>query len=304
MNDVPTMFSQMMLQDYFNIQPSQVKGRHNIGVEYYKRLLYTKLYAKFNFKLPEEWDLNWFRFWLFHFGSIGIVYTSKFGWICYPYGVGQRNLYWNPLVITVATPYTNKINNGLIGYNAEIIKCFDDYFGFDDIINHYAEKLAQVDKDININLMNSNVAVAISVADKKEAELMKEVYSEATEGNPFVPYRANKGSKVSNEPLEPLFGDVKGNYIVNDLLDAKRTIMNEFLTDIGINNANTDKKERLITDEVAANNGETKALINVVYDNIKAGVESINRIAGLNIQVTLNDYVEVSQDELMGGGFR
>ena len=302
MNNVPTMYSQEMLQDYFNLQPSMVNGRANIGVEYYKRLLYTKLYAKFDFELPKEWELNWFRFWLFHCGSIGVIYTSKFGWICYPYGVVKRGLYYNPLIITVSTPFTKVFQNGAIGYNAEIIKCFDDYFGFDDIINHYAEKLAQVDKDININLMNANVAVAMVVADKKEAEQMKEIYSEATQGKPFLPYGKKTDSKVSNEPLEPLFGDVKGNYIVNDLLDAKRTIMNEFLTDIGINNANTDKKERLITDEVAANNGETRALINVVYENIKAGIDSVNKIAGLDIKVRLNDYVEVSQDELNGGG--
>lgn len=301
MNNIPVSFNQLQILEYFNLQPASVMGRANHGVEYYKRLLYTKLYAKFDIQLPKEWMLNWFRYWLFHFGSIGVIYTEKFGWICYPYGVEQRGLYYNPLAIVVNTPFTDKINVGIIGDNAAIIKCFDDYFGFDDIINHYAEKLANIDKDININLMNCNVAVAYAADDEKEAELIKEVYTQATEGKPLVTYGRNKGKKVSNEPLEPLFRDVKGNYIINDLLDAKRTVMNEFLTDIGINNANTDKKERLITDEVAANNGETKALINVVYDNIMEGVEAVNKIAGLNIKITLNDYVEVSNDELMGG---
>ena len=50
----PIMFGQEMILDHFNIQPSVVKGRANAGTEYYKRLLYTKIFSTLDFKLPEE----------------------------------------------------------------------------------------------------------------------------------------------------------------------------------------------------------------------------------------------------------
>ena len=47
-----------------------------------------------------------------------------------------------------------------------------------------------------------------------------------------------------------------------------RKIEQEFLTRIGLPNTNTDKKERLTTDEVNSNNVETRALADLWLDTI------------------------------------
>ena len=82
----------------------------------------------------------------------------------------------------------------------------------------------------------------------------------------------------------------------------KRRIMNEFLTRIGINNANMDKKERMITSEVESNTEETDAGISHWYQNIKIGLEETNKMfPDLNLSVTINKYgnkgEEVESDE-------
>lgn len=59
--------------------------------------------------------------------------------------------------------------------------------------------------------------------------------------------------------------------------------MNMFNTDFGIPNANTEKKERLITDEVNANNGDTKILPQERLDNFKAVCAQLNRMAGTTL---------------------
>ena len=168
--------------------------------------------------------------------------------------------------------------------NAEIIHLFDDFFGFDDLITRYAEILAQIDRSINVNLMNSNVAMFFPAQNKKQADEIKEAYAEATTGKPFV--TINKDA-MGDDQIEPLLGNVKSNYIVDSLLEARRNVINQFLTEVGIANANTDKKERLITDEVNQNNDETKAIISVVYDNLKKCFEKVNQISGLSLNVTL-----------------
>lgn len=60
-----------------------------------------------------------------------------------------------------------------------------------------------------------------------------------------------------------------------------RTINNEFNTVVGIANANTQKKERLITDEVNANNQETRALSQVIFETVKKDLETVYKITGL-----------------------
>lgn len=277
----PIMFGQEQALDYFNMQPSTVKGRANAGTEYYKRLLYTKLFSTLKFTIPESWKLNYFRFWLFHFGSIAVVYTNEFGWVCQPYSIEKLDLYYQPAVILVNNQFVeNKV--GVIGYNAGIIKCMDDYFGLDDVVTRYATDLAQCDRSIEVNLMNSNVTAFFKATDKKNAEAVKEVYGKATTGEPFVV--VNK-EVLGDESIEILLPNVKNNFIVTDLLQARRGILNAFLTEIGIRNANYDKKERLNSQEVNENNDETSANISVIYDNIKKSMEVINSFSGLGLDV-------------------
>lgn len=288
MSDMPMMFDQDMLLNHFNIQPSMVKGRANAGVEFYKRLLYAKIYSTLDFTLPEDWKKNYFRFWLFHMGSVGVVYTNEFGWVCQPYSILELDLYYNPRIIQVYNQFIKTPKIGAIGVNAGIIKCMDDYWGLDDIVTRYATDLAQCDRSIEVNLMNSNVTAFFKAKSKKDADAIKEAYAQATTGKPFVVI--NK-EVMDDEAIETLLPNMKNNYLVNDLLQSRRGILNAFLTEIGIRNANYDKRERLNSQEVSENNDETSAIITVIYNNIKESMEEVNAISGLGLDVKLHyDY--------------
>lgn len=280
--------------DYWNMQPSQVKARANTGTSYHKRFLYQKVYSTLRFKLPENWDLNYFRFWLFNYGSISVIYTREFGWICQPYSVTDLNLYYQPKQILVYNQHIKSPKTGVIGINAGIIKILDDYYGLDDIVTRYAEQLAQIDRSINVNLMNCNVTAMFEAETKKQADEVKEAYGKATTGEPLVVISKDvmKGKNITT-----LIPNVGNNYIVDKLLNARRTIINAFLTEIGIKNANYDKKERLNSQEVEQNTDETSAIISVIFDNIKDCMGKINKISNLNLDVekryTYNDMQEV-----------
>lgn len=291
---MPIMFDQDMLLNHFNIQPSVVKGRANAGVEFYKRLLYTKIYSTLEFTLPETWKKNYFRFWLFHVGSIGVIYTNEFGWVAQPYSIIQLDLYYNPKIIQVYNQFITTPKIGAVGVNAGIIKCMDDFFGLDDIVTRYATDLAQCDRSIEVNLMNSNVTAFFKAKNKKDADAVKEAYAKATTGEPFVVI--NK-EVMDEESIETLLPNMKNNFLVNDLLQARRGIINAFLTEIGIRNANYDKRERLNSQEVNENNDETSAIISVIYDNIKKSMDEVNAISGLELGVRLHyDYTEEGSD--------
>ena len=103
----PISFDQQMLSEYFNLQPRVVKGSANTATEYEKRYLYNLIYAVYEFTLPNEWALNFFRFWLFHYGSIAVIYTREYGWIAQPYSVKKLNLYYQPKIIVVYNSFFN-----------------------------------------------------------------------------------------------------------------------------------------------------------------------------------------------------
>ena len=284
--DMPITYEQNSMAQYWVQQPSTVNGQNTNATLYEKRYLYQLIFSRFKFGLPKDWDLNFFRYWLFSWGSIAVMYTREYGWICAPYSVSQINMYWNPKEITITNSYLTNPKYGLIGVNSGIIKLFDDYGGLDDLVRHYSVKLAQIDRCIDVNLMNANVTKYFEARNKKHAQEIKDLYAQSTQGEPLVV--ANE-SVTKGKQIDTLYKDIKTTYIVNDLLQSKRTIINEFLTKIGIANANYDKRERLNTDEVNQNDEETKAMINVIYDNIKEGIAEINAISGLGITVELTE---------------
>ena len=284
----PIFFGEQSMIDYFNMQPSEVKGKANNSTEYYKRMLYSKLYSTLEFSLPSDWDLNFFRFWLFHYGSIAVIYTKEYGWVAQPYSIEELNIYYNPKVIRVYNQFIKEVKRGVIGVNAGIIKVMDDYYGLDDIVTRYAEMLAQCDRSVNVNLMNSNVTAFFQAESKKQADEIKEAYAKATSGAPFV--AVNK-DVMDGRTLEPMLPGVAANFIADKLLGVRRGIINAFLTEIGIRNANFEKRERLNSQEVEENNDETRAVISVIYDNIKSSMDKINEFSGLGLDVRMRyDY--------------
>ena len=64
------------------------------------------------------------------------------------------------------------------------------------------------------------------------------------------------------------------------------------MTDIGINNTNLDKRERLTDDEVNANNDEVLANISHWYDNIIDGITRVNKMFSLDLSCTIRKYGE------------
>lgn len=287
----PINFQEQMFMQYMNLQPATVKGTANTSVADNKRLLYTKLYSCYKFNIPKEWALNWFRFWLFPCGSIGVIYTREFGWICNPYSVEKWSHQYQPVKILVTNSHLREEKRGIIGVNAGIIHAMDDYFGLDDIVTRYAEMLAQCERAINVNFMNSNVTMYAEAPNKKTAEDIKEAYEEATTGKPLVVLNRNV---LKGQTFNTLLGDVKKNFIIPDLFEARRAIISAFLTEIGIHNIAVQKKERLTQGEYSENNDETKAIISVIYDNIKFDMDEINRFSDLGLGVSLR-YEEIDR---------
>lgn len=299
----PITFHDQQIANYFSLQPSQVKGSLNTETGYYEWALMWLVYYRYKLGLPKYIALNYFRYWLFHWGSIGIYYTNKFGWLAGNYGVSEVDVYFNPKVLTFANPFLDDVKVGIVGVNSCIIKLFDDYSGFLPFIKRTAEKLAACDKAMNVNLMVSSMGKLLGAPDKKIANTLKEALGDLTIGNPYV---VMNSSDLENINVNQLVSDLGSDLIADKIQELKRSYVNEFLTLIGINNANLNKKERLVTDEVNANNDEVAAIPTIVIeDNLKPSLEVASQITGDEFSVALrnpSDVIPMADSLLLGGG--
>ena len=70
----------------------------------------------------------------------------------------------------------------------------------------------------------------------------------------------------------------------------KRCIIEEFLTAIGVNNANTDKRERLNSAEVNSNNDECRVATEVWKRNLKETTALANKLfPGIDFSITIRE---------------
>ena len=69
--------------------------------------------------------------------------------------------------------------------------------------------------------------------------------------------------------------------LISDILSDMRKIEAMFDAEVGIPNANTDKKERLIGDEVNANNVSTYSNMSMWLENLQRGCEQAHKVLGM-----------------------
>lgn len=280
-------FRQQMGYDFWNIQPSSVKGVINDAVRFYQSMLMDEIYSVYDFKLQDMRMLPWFRFFLFRYGSVAFIYHPELDkWILYPYSIKSFNYMLQPSEIEVILEAEQfKPVSGTLGVDCELIYMKDNYRGMYELVTRYAEMLAQCDKDINVNLMNANVSIVAYAKNKKEADELKEAYGKATTGDPFI---TMNDALLFDDSMKPFFKDIRASFIADDVQIVKRSIYNDFLTKVGIRNTNYDKRERLTTDEVNENNDETKSLVKVYFDNLAMCFERCRNISGVDMSVKLS----------------
>lgn len=161
----------------------------------------------------------------------------------------------------------------------------------------FAYRLYEVERTIDTNLLAQKTPILIE-GDTKTILTLKNVYMQYSGNTPFI--FGNKQYDLSNK-LSVLKTDAP--YLLDKLTLYKHEIWEECLTFLGINNANTDKKERLITDEVNSNNELINYYLNCFYKTRKEACEQINKKYGLNIQIKLNkdvlELLETTEDEVV-----
>lgn len=272
-----------MLRDYFTTNPKKVDPASTTYM-YYVDTLFRKAQSVYKFNgMPENWDYDYFTTTLLADGIIAITDTAM-GVLPLKCGVSGINVFNHPNRIIIANPILGNLERE-IDSDGVLVKMNYNYRSpIMPIVYKYADMLAACDGSIAVNLQNSKVAFIGFCTSKQQAQSMKLMYDEISKGSPAV---FVKGDQINAEQI--YYNHVKENFIAGEVQILKRKIMSEFLTEIGINNANTDKKERLITDEANANNNEIQLNAGYWLDNIKEGLEKANDMFGLDLSVELKN---------------
>lgn len=220
---------------------------------------------------------------LYRYGKACIVNDAEIGIKALNVtAAGKLNIYYLPV----------KVNAFSTGYNK--IYDFDDVVYImnnelqkptSDTIRLFASRLYETERTIDVNIQAQKTPVLIE-GDKNVLLTLKNTYMQYS-GNMPVIY-GNKNYDISSK-LNVLKTDAP--FIADKLDIHKDKIWNEVMTYLGINNANTSKRERLVTSEVESNDQLINYYLNCFYKTRKKACDLLNEKFGTNVEIVLNKEV-------------
>lgn len=159
------------------------------------------------------------------------------------------------------------------------------------LLMYHAYNIANVERTIEINLNQLKRPYIFLVPENQRYTFIKLVNDIKNNQDVII---GNKDLNLDN--INPVNTITPNNTL--DLYTLKKRYYNEALTDMGINNLNVDKKERLVSDEVSSNDEDVLINRNSMLYARKMACKQINDMFGLDIDVKFrNDFMEEKQEE-------
>ncbi len=278
---------------------AQMANNMTFSYYYYKLTLIARSLFKWE-NLPNNMDERWIEKYLFTSGKCIFYKDPVLGFMVA--GLSEQggiNCYGDPTTVwPVAENYVYDGEQLVNGENCYIIRNNDLMLPIFPTVRYYSFKLTNIDRAIDVNIEAQKTPTVVRCSDKQRLSL-KNAINQRKDNEPVIwtSDDANISDMVSSLDLNPPM-------VFKDLQTQKHMILNEIFTDFGINNANMDKRERMVANEVEANNEQVKASEDVMLKVREEACKQINRIFGTNIKVSrrkldeMPEYKEINEEKV------
>ena len=274
---------------------------------YYADRLFRELSNMFEWKgLPEEIPVDYLERNLIRHGQVMLFYDDEYGYLALRCSTRGINIYEKPVMAYTATLATETQaayyeRNIAYAYTEEMdkksvcvrIENMYDGKSMYDIIDFTARRLALVQQAFDTNAMWQNIPVVFTVPDSDTKLSVEKMFTDIFQGKPWV--IVDKLLLAGEKPLAGAAVQIP--FLLADLYDAKNEIMAEFRETVGISTPGADKKERLLVDEVNANNQGTETALQVMLGQRQRACELMNKVFGLNVTVNVRGIESEVKDD-------
>lgn len=172
--------------------------------------------------------------------------------------------------------------DGVIMYGTSIDKLYGSRGVIGRRVQFYADMLSDIDVSRQVGLINNRGINSVIAKSDNALNELKAFYNKLQDGDLVVP-RIASGVLDATENLLKQSGNVQG-YNLQEFDVAQQNILKMFYHDFGIAFA-SEKRERLLTDEVAADNEALDINISDMLVCRQDGINAINNLYGTSIIV-------------------
>lgn len=142
----------------------------------------------------------------------------------------------------------------------------------------FARRLYEIERTIDVNVKGQKFPILIQ-SDEKQRLTMKNLYMQYNGNEPFI----FGDNQLNFQGIQAI--NTNSPFVSDKLQILKHQVWNEALTYFGVENTDSDKRERMVTDEAANSMGAVRAQRYVRLNARRNACAKINEMFGLNIWV-------------------
>lgn len=256
--------------------------------DYYDRLRSLAL-SLFEWEgLPESCSPKFLEETLYSFGDAIFVWDDTYGYLtlkCNPSGL--YNFYNEALSYKASGLNYNKEFD-----RKECVYIRNNYLEkpTDLTIMLFASRLSEAERTIDVNIKAQKTPRIIRCSDKEKLT-MKNIWLDYDGNEPVIV--TGKGVDLENFKVF----DLTAPFVADKVQNYKRDIWNECMTFLGINNIPNEKKERMIVDEMNANNELININAQAMLLTRQEACKQINKKYGLNVSVRMRSWNREEEED-------
>ena len=232
--------------------------------------------------LPESMNARYLEECLYYKGQAALLKDELYGYINTQCASnGYLNIYGLPTSLNCYSYQYNSIRNlytGLEGTeDKDCVLVMNNWQRVPtaSTIELFCQRLAEAEMTASVNIKAQKTPVLI-VVDENQRLMMENLYAQYDGNKPFI---FGDKNQVGDGVVKSI--STGADFIADKIMEYKKQIWNEALTFLGVNTLQTEKKERLITDEASSNN----ELINLNLQSMliprQEAAKQFNKLFGL-----------------------
>lgn len=196
---------------------------------------------------------------------------------------GEPDVYYEPTIYTVANPALNFSKNLVIDEDGVLIRSDSLGVGLMPLFQKYAALLSENELTMRIADINNRIMFLLTAADDRTKASAEKFMEDVKDG---------KLSIISDnafiESLKLLPAATQNSVRLTDLIEIEQYLRAGWFNDLGINSNYNMKRESISPDEAQLNDDALLPLIDDMLEQRRIGIEKVNNMYGLDIEVNLS----------------
>lgn len=229
-------------------------------------------------------------------GLICCSWQKDYGFVITPCTIlGQLNLYGDPVKVVLTPPYSSSFDFPNLKRELDITKDKFVVIRNDNLCVGFAPLIFQTAYLLTSCMMSATVNVnqqkfPLLVYGSSDTKLSFEILKNKMDSYETIVFLKDNGN-FDVDKMRTMNIDVP--YVADKMLEHYQKIMDNFFMRVGINSIMSEKKERLVVDEVNANNQAIQTSGDVYLQNRLEGWEAVNLMFDMNVEVRRNvDFIQ------------